>query len=329
MHQSAEAIDHLNFHEPAIVHRDIKPENILLTKNRQVKVSDFGLAKLVEGTSAAINTASVGMTLAYAAPELFRNKVTRWTDQYSLALTYYRLRTGRLPFEDGMGPIQMMQAHASGTLDFSGIGDGEQTVLRRACAVECEGRFGSCVEFVEALATAAGISRPNISTAAVIQSHPVSSGAMGSSSGTRWPTETARQPVSGPAAMTARFGGAGPSDAGSNIRETLRFEDPSAPSSQPSNWPPPATPQYSPHPHGGHSSGEFHLPDQRRGLPGRPHGDDDEHSVVLGDRYGPGRFARRIGGRLKRDRDRAAPGKKSRWPWPPAWSSSPAASARS
>src|SRR2546430_17154568 len=79
------------------------------------------------------------MTLAYAAPEMFRNQVTRWTDQYSLALTYYRLRVGRLPFEDGMGPIQMMQAHASGTLDFTGVGEAEQAVLRRARGVEPEG----------------------------------------------------------------------------------------------------------------------------------------------------------------------------------------------
>jgi serine/threonine protein kinase len=267
LHQSAEAIDYLNFLEPAIVHRDIKPENILLTKNRQVKVSDFGLAKLVEGTSAAINTASVGMTLAYAAPELFRNKVTRWTDQYSLALTYYRLRIGRLPFEDGMGPIQMMQAHASGTLDFSGIGDGEQTVLRRACSVESEARFGSCVEFVEALATAVGISRPSVPATAQ-HSHPVSSPAVGagSTAGARWPTETARQPAASQGAMTARFPGAGgPADSGANVRETMRFDEAKAPAGSSPGWP--QAPTQPPRPHLEQSSNEFHLPDKRRGLP--------------------------------------------------------------
>jgi serine/threonine protein kinase len=262
MHQSAEAIDYLNFLEPAIVHRDIKPENILLTKNRQVKVSDFGLAKLVEGTSAAIGSASVGMTLAYAAPEMFRNQVTRWTDQYSLALTYYRLRVGRLPFEDGMGPIQMMQAHASGALDFTGVGEAEQAVLKHACAVEPEARFGSCVEFAETLATAVGLSRPNISTPAVAHSHPVSSAAVGT--GTRWPSEPVRQPAASRGEMTARF--PAPSDSGSNIRETLRFEDMKTPAVVPPGWPQPA-----PATHQGSSSGEFHLPDQRRvdshGLP--------------------------------------------------------------
>ena len=251
MHQSAEAIDYLNFLEPAIVHRDIKPENILLTKSHQVKVSDFGLAKLVEGTSAAIGSASVGMTLAYAAPELFRNQVTRWTDQYSLALTYYRLRVGRLPFEDGMGPIQMMQAHATGTLDFSGIAEAEQAVLRRACAVECEARFGSCVEFAETLATAVGLSRPNNPTSAPVQSHPVSSAAVSAaaSTGSRWPGETARSPGARPA-MTAQF--SDPSGAVPNPRETLRFED-----VKPRSGPPAG--------HSGMSSGDFSMADPRRG----------------------------------------------------------------
>jgi len=133
MRQAADAIDHLNFHKPSILHRDVKPEHILLTKNMQIKVGGFGLAKLVKGASATINWASVGLTLAYAAPELFKNTVTRWTDQYSLALTYYRLRAGISPFADGIGPLQMMQAHVAGALTFSGLEAKEQAVLKRAC----------------------------------------------------------------------------------------------------------------------------------------------------------------------------------------------------
>jgi serine/threonine protein kinase/L-rhamnose mutarotase len=262
--QSAEAIDHLNFHEPAIVHRDIKPENILLTKNRQVKVSDFGLAKLVEGTSAAINSASVGMTLAYAAPEMFRNIVTRWTDQYSLALTYYRLRTGRLPFEDGLGPIQMMQAHASGTLDFSGVGEIEQSVLKRACVVEPEGRFGSCLEFAAALEAACGIVHSGVTNPSMAQTHPISSTTLGPTTpGPRWPNEAARQAAANPGAATAQYP-VRPSD-GSNIRETLRFEDVKSPADVPPGWPKGQSQRP------GSSSDEFHMPDPRRaassGLP--------------------------------------------------------------
>jgi serine/threonine protein kinase len=112
MRQAAEAIDYLNAH--AIQHRDIKPENVLVTRDGRVKVSDFGLAKLVEGTAAVVHSGSVGLTTAYAAPELFRNTVSRRTDQYALAITCYELRCGHWPFPADSGPYQIMQAHAEG-----------------------------------------------------------------------------------------------------------------------------------------------------------------------------------------------------------------------
>src|SRR5205085_7438564 len=104
MRQVARALDFLNSCQHkleeadqavAIQHRDIKPENILLVRD-VVKVGDFGLAKVLEGTSAVIHADSSGMTPSYAAPEVFGSKVTSWSDQYSLALTYYTLRTGKM-----------------------------------------------------------------------------------------------------------------------------------------------------------------------------------------------------------------------------------------
>lgn len=158
--QSAEAIDYLN--ERDILHRDIKPENILLTKDLKVKVSDFGLAKLLEGSGAAIHQASVGLTLAYAAPELFDNRVTRWTDQYALALTYYRLRTGNFPFPNDFGPRQMMLAHTEGRLEFAGIRPEEERVLRKATSLDPQGRYPNCMTFVESLEQAHGMSAPSV-----------------------------------------------------------------------------------------------------------------------------------------------------------------------
>jgi serine/threonine protein kinase len=152
--QAAEGIDFLNTREPALIHRDIKPEHLLLTTDGRVKVAGSELAKPVEGTSAAVGSAEVKMTMAYAAPEQFAKKVTRRTDQYSLALTYYRLRTGKLAFADGSGPIQIMQVHTTGTLDFAGVPSAEQAVLKRACAVDPDRRYPSCGDFVAALAAA-------------------------------------------------------------------------------------------------------------------------------------------------------------------------------
>jgi serine/threonine protein kinase len=249
--QAAEAIDYLNFQEESrsIVHRDIKPENILLTKDGRVKVSDFGLAKVVEGASTQINSASVGMTLAYAAPELFRNQVTRFTDQYSLAVTYYRLRTGKLPFDDGLGPIQMMQAHATGSLDFGGVGDAEAAVLKRACAVEPTNRYASCLEFVDALSTALGFSRPGVSMPA-IPSTPSMTPVPGA-----WPADAAAAARAATASFPAATAQAG---SGPNVRETLRFEDvrstPTPAVAQGQRQSPRAAPPAQP------SSGEFSLP---------------------------------------------------------------------
>lgn len=240
MQQSAEAIDYLNRQNPAILHRDIKPENILLTRNNQVKVSDFGLAKIVEGASQQIGSASVGMTLAYAAPEMFRNKVTLFTDQYSLAVTYYRLRVGRLPFEEGLGPIQMMQAHAEGRLDFSGIGEGEQIVLRKACAVDPDSRFSCCLEFVAALQSALNITPSGMST-------PTGLPRISSTPSIGTTPQVFAQGGASSSQRTMPIPGLRP---GADSAATERFAGVETP---PSGWP--AHPQ---------SSGEFELPNEPR-----------------------------------------------------------------
>ena len=92
---SASAIDELNLNHN-IYHCDIKPQNILIVGGN-AQVCDFGLARRVQEnrrTQLAIGTP------AYGAPEmLFDQTYTKTIDQYSLAITYYELRTGKLPFE--------------------------------------------------------------------------------------------------------------------------------------------------------------------------------------------------------------------------------------
>src|SRR5262249_41122013 len=92
LREAAKGLDHLN--GLGIQHRDIKPQNLLLVGGT-VKVADFGLAKLLKHT---ITAASGSLTAAYAAPEFFQGQATRWSDQYSLAVSYCQLRGGRLPF---------------------------------------------------------------------------------------------------------------------------------------------------------------------------------------------------------------------------------------
>ncbi|MBI1914053.1 MAG: protein kinase [Planctomycetes bacterium] len=165
--QAASAIDYLNAPQHqlgdrvlSIQHRDIKPENILLSRQGSVKVSDFGLAKMVEGTSATIHSKSRGLTAAYAAPEMFKGLVTRSTDQYSLAITYYRLRTSKLPFDPNQPLFSMMLVHTEGRLDFGLLSLAEQEVLQRATKVNPDDRWPSCLDMVAALEMALGV-RPD------------------------------------------------------------------------------------------------------------------------------------------------------------------------
>ncbi len=176
MRQSAKALDYLNLQkhsygdrEGAIVHRDIKPENILLTKSSDVKVCDFGLAKMMEGTVSNVSTNSQGMTPYYAAPELLRKKLTRWTDQYSLAVTYYHLRTGRLPIDTSLSQIEQWMALGEGRLDLSGLPDAEQSVIARGTRLEPTERFNTCSDLINSLFSSVGLSLPDMQSVPEVQ----------------------------------------------------------------------------------------------------------------------------------------------------------------
>ncbi|HEY6092097.1 MAG TPA: serine/threonine-protein kinase [Gemmatimonadales bacterium] len=94
-------------HDLGIVHRDLKPDNIMLTKGRggadMVKVVDFGIAKAVGGDEAGQKVTKTGLVVGtpeFMSPEqLSGDKLDGRSDLYSLALVYYRMLTGKLPFE--------------------------------------------------------------------------------------------------------------------------------------------------------------------------------------------------------------------------------------
>src|SRR5262249_35437043 len=87
-------------------HLDVKPQNIFLIQNH-VKVADFGLVKDLEGSQAVVTG---GITPVYAAPETFDGIVTRYSDQYSLAIVYQQLLTCRRLFA-GINVRQFIPQH--------------------------------------------------------------------------------------------------------------------------------------------------------------------------------------------------------------------------
>ena len=88
-------------HQNLVIHRDLKPSNILVTKDGQVKLLDFGIAKLVDETDDPILTRTGYrlLTPEYASPEQIRGKqVNTSTDIYQLGMVLYKLLCGVLPF---------------------------------------------------------------------------------------------------------------------------------------------------------------------------------------------------------------------------------------
>ena len=107
----AQVLDALAYaHERGIVHRDIKPANMMLTTSGQVKLMDFGIAKLATDRRLTQTGTTVG-SLFYMSPEQIRGGAfdTR-SDLYSLGISIYELVTGMRPFQ-GDSDFQIMAAH--------------------------------------------------------------------------------------------------------------------------------------------------------------------------------------------------------------------------
>ena len=152
-------------HQKKIYHRDLKPENIMLQAldrgHEQVKIVDFGVAKLKESVIApsTVTGARIAGTLVYMSPEQLRGeKVTAASDIYSLAVITYEMVTGRHPFNaDTIAHLAEMQRQGvrPKPIDLRPrLPKEAQAIMLKALAYNPKARHQNAAEFGDALASA-------------------------------------------------------------------------------------------------------------------------------------------------------------------------------
>ena len=103
-------------HRAGVVHRDIKPGNIMITRNGQVKVMDFGIARAISDSSTTVaQTTAILGTASYFSPEQAKGEsVDARTDLYSTGVVLFEMLAGRPPFR-GETPVAVAYQHVSET----------------------------------------------------------------------------------------------------------------------------------------------------------------------------------------------------------------------
>ena len=147
-------------HAHGVIHRDMKPSNVMLTSGGQVKVMDFGIARMAKDAMTRYSlTNNVVGTPPYMAPEQEQGIVRKESDVYSLAVCAYEMLTGKLPFI-GMGAGMLMNkinmSYIPPARAIAGLPDSLDEVFLKAFQADPDQRYRTPVEFTAALETAMG-----------------------------------------------------------------------------------------------------------------------------------------------------------------------------
>ena len=141
-------------HSRGVVHRDIKPANLMITSSAQVKVSDFGVARIESST--LTQTGSMIGTPSYMSPEQFRGEtVDGRSDVFSAGIVLYQLLTGARPFVGSASTVMQQilnERPAAPSQRLPGLGSAYDHIVERAMAKAAADRYPSARAFLDALA---------------------------------------------------------------------------------------------------------------------------------------------------------------------------------
>ena len=147
-------------HKNKIVHRDVKPSNILLTKDDEVKVLDFGIAKLIGNSQFNLTKTGTQVgTVYYMSPEQVKaQELDHRSDIYSLGVTFYELLAGFCPYKSMTSEYEIYDKIVREPLlpltDTMGDAYAQVwEVIQKATEKDVEDRFQNCDEFIAALDT--------------------------------------------------------------------------------------------------------------------------------------------------------------------------------
>ena len=147
--QIAKALEHA--HSRGIVHRDIKPHNVMVLKNGSVKVTDFGIARMMSKGN-TLTKEALG-SVHYISPEQAKGgRVDTRSDIYSLGVVMYEMMAGRPPY-DGDSPVAVAIQHINGGAPMPStynpnIPGGLEQIIMRAMALEIDDRYTTATQML-------------------------------------------------------------------------------------------------------------------------------------------------------------------------------------